>query len=113
MGNEKETENKERIEKGRIFLKTYIPPTKHEQAIYTINEKIGRCKNTLARRKKNGGTPEQIKQAEKDLSNAEVEKDIEACNVAIKYEDISAEHKLSLTEYLAHLQTLLVSVEGK
>jgi len=47
------------------------------------------------------------------LSNAEVEKDIETCNVALKYGDISAEQKLSLTEYLEHLNTLLVPVGGK
>jgi hypothetical protein len=47
------------------------------------------------------------------LGNAEVEVDIETCNVALKYGDISAEHRLSLTEYLVHLNTLLVPVGGK
>ena len=47
------------------------------------------------------------------MDNAEVEKDIEKCNVALKYGDISAEQKNSLTEYLAHLKTQLVPVEAK
>jgi len=47
------------------------------------------------------------------LGNAEVEKDIETCNVALKYGDISEEQKLSLTEYLGHLNTQLVQVGGK
>jgi hypothetical protein len=74
--------------------------------------------NTLDRRRKNGDPPELIKAAKQALDNAEVEKDIEKCNVALKYGDISEEHKLSLTEYLKYLRSLLpvpvpVPVGGK
>ena len=84
--------------------------------IYTLDEKIGRCNNTLDRRKKNGDPPELIKAARQALDNAEVEKDIEMCNVALKDDDISAEHKLSLTKYLGYLRSRLpvpVPVGGK
>lgn len=61
------------------------------------------CKARITRLKKNGGTAEQIKEAENERDKCMIQKDVLRCKVALQ-DELEPEHKLGVEEYLEQMR---------